>query len=108
MRHSSRPRSRGCATRSLRRTPRNRATSKSPETRCFAAAYAPCAPFRMCKSRGLPAGSSSLPHQVDKDVFQRALARVEVSEPDAGAVEILKQRSDAGALALRVIVVDES
>src|SRR5713226_4954674 len=108
MRHSSRPRFRGCAIRSLRRTPRNRATSKSPETRCFAAACAPCAPFRMCKWRAPPAGSSSVAHQVDKYVFQRALAGVEVSEPDAGFVEVLKQRNDAGALALRVIVVDES
>src|SRR5712692_7434612 len=108
MRHSSRPRSRGCATRSLRRTPRNRATSKSPETRCFAAACAPCAPFRMCKSRGPPAGSSSARHQVDEDVFQRALAGIEISEADAGFVEILKQCGDAGALALRIVVVDES
>src|SRR6266849_448692 len=108
MRHSSRPRSRGCATRSLRRTPRNRATSKSPETRCFAAACARCAPFRMCKSRAPPAGSSSVTHQVDKNVFQRILAGVEVSEADAGFVEILKQCGDAGAVALRIIVVDES
>src|SRR4051794_3231117 len=108
MRHSSRPRSRGYASRSRRRTPQNRATSRSPATRCFAAACAPCATSRIYKSRRPPAGSSSLAHQIDEDVLQRALAGFKVAEADAGFAQILKQSRNTGALALRVVVVDES
>src|SRR5712692_688933 len=46
------------------------------------------APSRRCRLRGPPEDSFSLPQQVDEDVLQRALRRVEVLEPDSRHVEI--------------------
>src|SRR5205823_630586 len=56
---------------------------------------------------GWLAGSSFLPDQTDKNVFERALSRLKVPEADAAAVEVLQQRRDAGALALRVVGIDK-
>ena len=47
-------------------------------------------------------------HQVDEDVLERALRRLQVLEPDAGGAQSLEQRGDAGALALRVVGVDRA
>ena len=48
-----------------------------------------------------------MPDQTNEDVLERALRRLEVPEADAGAVEVLQQRRDAGPLAPRVVGVDE-
>src|SRR4029077_19098141 len=60
------------------------------------------------RSRGWRRGSSLLPDQTNEDVFERALRRLQIPEADAGAVEILQQRRDAGRLARRVVGVDEA
>jgi hypothetical protein len=48
-----------------------------------------------------------LPHQIDKNIFQRALRRLDVLEADPGGAEIVEQRGDAGALPLGVVAVDQ-
>src|SRR5439155_2163521 len=44
-----------------------------------------------------PAGSLRLPHQADKDVFQRRLFGIEIADADAGVAEIAQKTGDAGA-----------
>src|SRR3984893_13782609 len=83
------------------------ATMKSPERRCFAAGSAQCATSRTGRSPEPPENSSSLPHQPDEDVFERAFGRVQVAEPDSRAAEIGEQRRNSAALALAVIGVDQ-
>ena len=43
------------------------------------------------------------PHEIDEDVLERALRRVEVGEADAGGAHVVEQRGDAGAPGLRVV-----
>src|SRR2546421_4612175 len=81
--------------------------SRSPATRCFAAACGRCGPFHRRRSPALRIGSSLLPDQTNENVLQRALRRLEVLEADARAVEVLQQGRDAGALALRIVSIDE-
>src|SRR5262249_671662 len=87
--------------------PQNRAWSRSPARRCFAAACARCAPSRTCRSRRPRAGSSLLPHQMDEDVLERVLRGLDIAEPDAGPTEVLRDRGDAGAPAPGFIAVGE-
>ena len=50
---------------------------------------------------------SLLPHETDKNVFERTLRRAQVLETDAGAFQLFEQGRDAGSLSLRVVAVDE-
>src|SRR5204863_8650812 len=72
-----------------------------------ASACAGCAPSRTCRSHGWRERSLVLPQQADEDIFQRALRRLQILEPDSCLVQIVEQRGDAGALALRVVRVDQ-
>src|SRR5207302_8772354 len=51
--------------------------------------------------------SLSLSHQIDEDVFERGLRRVQVAEPDTCDAEVLEQGGDTGALALGIVGVDD-
>ena len=47
------------------------------------------------------------PHQADENVLERALRRLQILERDAGAVEVVEQRRDAGVLAFGVVGVGQ-
>src|SRR5262245_26133681 len=81
--------------------------SRSPERGCFASACAQHAPSRNGRSPELPECSWFPPHQVDKDVLERIWRDFKAREPDAGRFEVGQQRRNTGALALRIISVDE-
>ncbi len=48
-----------------------------------------------------------MPHDVDENVFQRALRGAQVAEADAGLGKIGEQGGDARALSLPVVGVDQ-
>ena len=48
-----------------------------------------------------------VPQQADENVLQRALCRVQIPKPDAGGLQRVEQRGDAGALALGVVGVGQ-
>src|SRR4030095_13599844 len=81
--------------------------SISPARRCSASRSAGNGPSRTGRSNALPSSSLSLPYQIDENVFERALGRFKVAEPDAGLHEVAKQRSHAGPLALSIVGVDD-
>src|SRR5262249_28457850 len=80
---------------------------KPPARPRSATECAASAPSRICKSRGSPEGSFSLPHQINEDVLKRALRGLQVLEPYPGMGQVLQQTGDAGALALAIVGVDE-
>src|SRR3954451_17655771 len=62
----------------------------------------------MRKSRVSRKCSSPLSDQRHKDVFERALGRLQVLEDDSRLAQIVEQCGDAGALGLRIVGVDQS
>src|SRR6185295_7703293 len=72
-----------------------------------APACARCAPFRSCRWRRWRASSCALPHQVDEDVFERALRGLQILEAYPGGGEVVQESRDTGALGFGVIAVDQ-
>ena len=83
------------ASRSRRRTPRNRARWRAPATPRSAAACAGCAPSRRDRWRGSRGRSWRAPDQADENIFEGALLGAQILEGDIRRGEIVQQRRDA-------------